>query len=350
MLDTDAIDSPPAQTVASGADASPGSEPTPIMYGELLQAYHWFNRALFQGRLPPVMVTLARKANTFGYYNHAQWVDGAGTRTGEITLNPAYLAVRSIASTLAELVHQMVHAAQHVYGKPGRPKTGGHYHNKEFAAWSEEIGLFTTDDGSPTGARQGENVTYIILEGGRFEQAVEQLLTEAYRVSWLDRFPAGQPGEHEMRRMAAPAIAAARLEAKQAAALPVEAAHDEDEVQAEEGSLAGAVPRVQEADADEDGEDWLGLADAHQAEAQPLMEAAGEAAREAIQLRDEGDKKPSKRVKYACPGCKKSYWGARGGDLTCNPCQQSLVMSEPGAGKATRSAADEDEPALDQAA
>ena len=41
---------------------------TSTTYTELKHAYDFFNRELFKGKLPPCMITLNRKANTYGYF------------------------------------------------------------------------------------------------------------------------------------------------------------------------------------------------------------------------------------------------------------------------------------------
>jgi hypothetical protein len=69
-----------------------------------------------------------------------------------------------VASTL---VHEMVHLWQQEFGRPSR--TG--YHNAEWAAKMDEVGLTPTSTGAPGGARVGQAVTHFIATGGRFAEA-----------------------------------------------------------------------------------------------------------------------------------------------------------------------------------
>ncbi len=53
----------------------------------------------------------------------------------------------------------------------------------------ETIGLMPSSTGKPGGLRTGDHMADYAIEGGKFLQACEQLLTANFRVSWYDRFP-----------------------------------------------------------------------------------------------------------------------------------------------------------------
>lgn len=61
----------------------------------------------------------------------------------EIAMNPVYFSIRTIKATLSTLVHEMVHQWQFHFGKAGRRG----YHNKEWAALMERVGLMPSDTG-----------------------------------------------------------------------------------------------------------------------------------------------------------------------------------------------------------
>jgi predicted SprT family Zn-dependent metalloprotease len=134
---------------------------------ELMFAH--FNRSLFDGSLPPVILNFSRKPHTHGFFAPLRWARGSDLRH-EISLNPASLnrAPAAVASTLA---HEMVHLWQHTNGKPSR--TG--YHNREWADHMDSIGLIPSSTGAPGGARVGQRVTHYIAPGGRFELAFQAL-------------------------------------------------------------------------------------------------------------------------------------------------------------------------------
>ncbi|WP_425545074.1 hypothetical protein, partial [Caenispirillum bisanense] len=96
---------------------------------------------------------------------------------------------------------------QHHHGKPGR----GRYHNLEWAAKMESIGLMPSDTGAPGGKRTGDSVSDYVIKGGAFEAACTALLTQDYTLSWLDRFPPRPPEADALATAGAELAAAVRL-------------------------------------------------------------------------------------------------------------------------------------------
>ena len=145
------------------------AKPTPQQFVAYQRLYDHFNRTLFGGQLAPVILNFSRAAKTLGFFAPERWASGK-TVTHEISLNPTHMdrPARAVASTL---VHEMVHAWQHQFGKPSR--TG--YHNHEWSAKMEEVGLMPSDTGEPGGARVGQHMTHYIIPGGRIEKAFEAL-------------------------------------------------------------------------------------------------------------------------------------------------------------------------------
>lgn len=166
------------------ASATPTSE----VYAELERAYAFFNDELFDGRLPPCMITLQRSHDTLGYFSADRFVKRAskGSSAHEIALNPSYFAIRSIPETLSVLVREMVSLDQHLHSaKPPRRR----YRNREWADMAEAIGLMPSDTGVPGGKRTGDGVQTYIIDGGLFDVACAKLLDDAFVLSWLDRYP-----------------------------------------------------------------------------------------------------------------------------------------------------------------
>ena len=63
--------------------------PTEEAYTELQKAYDFFNHALFESKLPPCLITLQRKARTYGYFSPSRFEHTQiGTLTDEISMNP----------------------------------------------------------------------------------------------------------------------------------------------------------------------------------------------------------------------------------------------------------------------
>ena len=163
--------------------------PTAVTYAELQRAFDHFNERLFDGELPPCLLTLQREKKTYGYFSHRRFISSAAgqTFTDEIALNPAYFATGGLRETLQTIVHEMVHLWQAHFGKPGRAR----YHNKEFAAKMKAVGLMPSSTGKPGGAETGEKMADYAIEGGPFLAAVAELATEDFRISWHDRYCEG---------------------------------------------------------------------------------------------------------------------------------------------------------------
>jgi predicted SprT family Zn-dependent metalloprotease len=123
------------------------AKPTAQAYAELQKAYDHFNRELFEGTLPDCLLTLQREKDTYGYFSRNRFISSAGEKIDEIALNPSYFAVQPLVEILQTIAHEMVHLWQAHFGKPGRVR----YHNGEFAAKMEAIGLMPSSTGQRVG-------------------------------------------------------------------------------------------------------------------------------------------------------------------------------------------------------
>lgn len=167
------------------------STPTEQAYTELQHAYDFFNTRLFDGQLPPCLITMQRKNRTYGYFSGERWNDHAGAVTDEIALNPAHFATRSTEEVLSTLAHEMVHLWQHHFGEPSRSA----YHNKGWAAKMDAIGLCPSDTGMPGGKRTGQHMSHYVMEGGAYQQVCAELLGQGFMISWRDRAREDAPGK-----------------------------------------------------------------------------------------------------------------------------------------------------------
>lgn len=150
-------------------------------YQSLASAYNWFNARLFRGQLPPCLVTFQRARHARGYYWHRVVKRRRGSRrTDEIALNPDSFPGRSDGAVMSTLVHEMCHQWQCNFGTPGRRG----YHNKEWAAKMEEVGLRPSATGRPGGRKVGERMTHYVMRRGEFEAAWGRLFRSGFRLEW----------------------------------------------------------------------------------------------------------------------------------------------------------------------
>jgi predicted SprT family Zn-dependent metalloprotease len=154
---------------------------TKTEYQGFQQAYDFFNRALFQGSLPQVLVTLQRHANTRGYFSPERFngrIDESAVH--ELALNPDTFTERTDEMILSTLAHEMAHVWQQTHGKP--PRRG--YHDRQWAAKMREIGLQPSSTGEPGGMETGQKVSHYIIPGARYAQAYAKLATRGFQLHW----------------------------------------------------------------------------------------------------------------------------------------------------------------------
>lgn len=160
--------------------ARPNRTPTCESYGELTEAYQFFNTRLFGGELPPCLITLHRHRSAYGYFCPQVFENVAGKRADEIALNPDHLKARPDRVSLSTLVHEMVHLWQQHFGKPSR----GGYHNKEWAAKMHAVGLHPSTTGLQGGNEVGPRVSHFIKDGGPYDRACAELLKGGLAITW----------------------------------------------------------------------------------------------------------------------------------------------------------------------
>jgi ribosomal protein S27AE len=150
-------------------------------YQGFQRAYDFFNRELFAGSLPQVLVTLQRHANTRGYFSPQRFkgrVEKAVVH--ELALNPDTFTGRTDELILSTLVHEMVHVWQETHGEPSRRG----YHNRQWAGKMREVGLQPTSTGEPGGMETGQSITHYIFPDGRYARAYATPSDSGYQLHW----------------------------------------------------------------------------------------------------------------------------------------------------------------------
>ncbi len=155
-------------------------------------AYEFFNRELFETKLPQVLVTLQRKPKMIGHFAAEMYEDRGGNAViHEIALNPDGFVNKTDEQILSTLVHEMVHVWQRTFGNPGRRT----YHNGEWAHQMKHVGLYPSSTGKPGGKEQGEKMSHYIINGGPFQLSCAKLVSlEGFNLGWQSRGIA-EPGK-----------------------------------------------------------------------------------------------------------------------------------------------------------
>ncbi|MEY2117225.1 SprT-like domain-containing protein [Rhodanobacter sp. FW106-PBR-R2A-1-13] len=157
--------------------------PTEQAHHELAMAFDVLNQRLFDGELPSCLITLQRSRGFRGFFSANRFIRADAITTHEIAMNPQIFALATLPEVLSELAHSMTHLWAHLHGLQGRRG----YHSKGWADRMEALGLMPSSTGRPGGKRTGEKVEHYIIEGGAFEAAVEALVSQGFKITWLDR-------------------------------------------------------------------------------------------------------------------------------------------------------------------
>lgn len=167
------------------------------IYSELQKAFEFYNKELFEGKLPQCVITLQRNPKTKGYFAADRFIelDESKKTAHEIALNPEYFGIRKIEDTLSTLVHEMCHLYCEVNGKNNVKG----YHSKQWAEKMEDVGLLPTSTGKAGGKKTGYIVTHIIIEGGDFSKATKRLLMQSKIILLADRYFNGYLRKDEVK-------------------------------------------------------------------------------------------------------------------------------------------------------
>lgn len=159
--------------------------PTIAIYGALQFAFDYFNKALFEGKLPNCIIAFHRQRRVMGYASFRRWKNAQGERVDELAINPEYFEDYPIIEIFQTLCHEMCHLWQSHFGNPGRRG----YHNKEWARKMESIGLMPSETGAPGGAQTGEHMMDYVIYEGPFMENCRTLIDQKYSFPWIDCFP-----------------------------------------------------------------------------------------------------------------------------------------------------------------
>jgi hypothetical protein len=170
---------------------------TDPVYRDLDTAYQFFNERLFDGALPPVALTLQRKAHSLGYHHPNKFSTKDNELADEVALNPDHFLGRTPEEVLSTLVHEMCHVWQKFTGRPAK----GGYHDKQWAEKMEAIGLMPSDTGQPGGKTTGVKMNHYIIPRGKFAQCASELgfLDVTLWGSVPDPDPAKKPRESKAK-------------------------------------------------------------------------------------------------------------------------------------------------------
>jgi len=130
--------------------------------------FAYYNKKLFRGMLPPVLVGLVHSNKFEGAFIPNSWLKWKDRLrpVHQIVLN-VFTIGRDAKRFHSCLVHEMVHVyVQEFYGGASNG-----YHCKRFAAVMRYVGLQASDTGKHGGKETGYRMSDYVIEGGAFEKA-----------------------------------------------------------------------------------------------------------------------------------------------------------------------------------
>jgi hypothetical protein len=171
-----------AKTPRSIVPPKKADDPTTIEYGGLQAAFSFLNDNLFDGALKDVVITLQRRAHSGGHFAPDRFTRrvGAGAHH-EIALNPDGFVGRTDEFIVSILLHEMAHEWQHHFGRQRRANYS--YHDKEWAAKMETLGLMPSSTGMVGGKRTGQQMSHYVIPNGAYEQAFAALAATGWKLN-----------------------------------------------------------------------------------------------------------------------------------------------------------------------
>lgn len=262
-------------------NASKQERPTPPtieLHGLLQSAYDFFNVEFFNAKLPDCMITTQREKKVMGYFSPNRWVHSKGESVHEIAINPAYFANVELIQGLQTIGHEMCHLWRYEKRRIEGDSRNSAYHDKVWAQKMEEIGLTPSHNGLPGGRKTGQKMSDYVASGSRFETACTKLVSDGFRITWVDSRPALSNACHDRFYVAGD-------NDKKKASSTTEKPSPEALI-----ILRSPVAEIASINA-------------------PVLSATAK------------EKIISKRKSaYQCPECKDKFWAKQGLDVTCNKC------------------------------
>jgi SprT-like family len=155
---------------------------TTLEYNGLQAAFSFLNDKLFDGALKNVVILLQRRAHSGGHFSPDRFSRRAGEgEYHEISLNPDGFVGQTDEFIVSILLHEMVHQWQHHFGQKKRAKYS--YHDKEWSAKMESLGLMPSNTGMVGGKRTGQQMDHYIIPGGAYQRAFAELAATGWKLN-----------------------------------------------------------------------------------------------------------------------------------------------------------------------
>lgn len=117
---------------------------TSRLAGQLEKLFRMLNEDMFEGQLETPIITIQSTPRAYGHYSVSKiWTVNGEESKHEINIGAGQLD-REIEYTVATLLHEMCHMYNDTVLNIQDCSRGGTYHNKQFKATAESVGLIVT--------------------------------------------------------------------------------------------------------------------------------------------------------------------------------------------------------------
>ncbi|TWF31708.1 SprT-like family protein [Chitinophaga polysaccharea] len=157
---------------------------THYQFNTLENLFYYYNIELFDASLPDCLVNMSRHRGAHGFFAPDSWKDDKDKIIHEISLNPDSMT-RPDHLWHSTFVHEMCHLWQFALGRPPRKA----YHDLQWAAKMEEVGLMPSSTGQPGGKKIGQSVTHYIIDGGPFDISFKKITADQLATLKLPYLP-----------------------------------------------------------------------------------------------------------------------------------------------------------------
>ena len=183
------LDIDPIVQNSNSYDQQKSMRPTIECTAEILFAADRINTVCFNGRLPEFVVSYMQGNNTPSHFQPNRFQRADGGLFHGLAFNSTLLGIRSQRDSLITVGYELTRLARYDFGPPNQSggKGANGYHDKPWAMLAESIGLQPTDTGLPNGKTTGPKMSYFLIDGGKLDTAIQELLDSGFRINWHDR-------------------------------------------------------------------------------------------------------------------------------------------------------------------
>ncbi|WP_144053281.1 SprT-like domain-containing protein [Xenococcus sp. PCC 7305] len=166
--------------------AKPAIKPTAEQLECFYLLFDHFNQHLFENRLPYPYFQFQNLSRCDGAFKPKVWIRHQEEEAHLILLSPKL--IQSSDELCETLTRMMVHLEYYLEsGESNQSSRRSGYYSQGWAERMKRVGLMPSSTGQPGGLEHGYGIKHYVEEGGRFEQAYQELPSDIF--VWQMKYP-----------------------------------------------------------------------------------------------------------------------------------------------------------------